>query len=898
MNKLSPLLLFDKIDSDMSFLTTCFKKVLNSLGETELSGLLEKEIDLNKIADLRPNLEEKQIQILSIYLQLMNLVEENAAVQFRRKKVDEAGMPGIRGSWSETFNRWKQRGLKESQILEIIQMVNVSPVLTAHPTEAKRISILELHRELYLTLLKLDNSIYSNIERKAIEEEITTLLERWWRTGEVYLEKPTVKAERNNVMHYLTKVFPKILEKSDEKLRMSWIEAGFDPQSLRMAEEFPQMTFGSWVGGDRDGHPYVTAALTKDTLIAHREAALWLLKKQLVALAAEMSFSEIRNPVPPDLVKAINNLSVVFGEQGKKAVERNTYEPWRQYINLMLLKLENTIGGNFEENKHYSSPKKLAKDLEILRKSLLEIKAFRIIEKSIFPLQRFVQCFGFHLAKLDIRQNSEFHDRALQQILEKTGFENSSYSTWEEEEKINFLSKELKSGRPFAASGKSFGEEADKVLDCFRVIKEHSDKFGNEGIGSFIVSMTRGVADLLVVFVFMREVGLDKNQFHVVPLFETIDDLDHSDQIMDGYLSHPFIPKSDIQEIMLGYSDSNKDGGILSSRWNIYQTELRLSKIAKDHSIRFKYFHGIGGTISRGGGKYHRFLESMPAGSLSGEIKLTIQGETIAQQFANLLNGTYNMEMLLSGVALQTAYFKHPNGIPEYPNEIMKLLSDFSLEYYKQLIKHKSFIEFYGEATPIDVLELTKIGSRPARRTGTRSLSDLRAIPWVFSWSQSRFNITGWFGIGHALSRLRKEKPKDYQKLRSLTGEWPLLMYILIQLETNLMNSDTNLMERYSDLVNNKNVKNEIMEIILEEHRRSLDEIGDMFDSDRETRRTSQINNMKRREFALNTLHKFQIQKLGEWRKLKTDNPDVAEPMIKKLLEITTALASGLKNTG
>ncbi|WP_373492731.1 phosphoenolpyruvate carboxylase [Aquiflexum sp.] len=898
MSKLSPMLLFDKIDADMSFLTNCFKKVLISLGETGLIGLIEQRIDSDKLADLGPDLEEKQIQVLSIYLQLMNLVEENAAVQFRRKNADEIGMAGIRGSWSETFERWKKQGLEESQILDIIRMVNLSPVLTAHPTEAKRISILELHRELYLTLLKLDNSIYSNIERKAIEEEITTLLERWWRTGEVYLEKPTVKAERNNVMHYLTKVYPKILEKSDEKLRLSWIEAGFDSQSLRLAEEYPQMTFGSWVGGDRDGHPYVTADLTKDTLIAHREAAFSLLKKQLVALASEMSFSEIRNPVPFNLVKAINSLAVTFGEQGKQAVDRNTYEPWRQFINLMLLKLENTIGETFEENKYYTAPVELAEDLEILRKSLIEIKAFRIAEKLVFPLQRFVQCFGFHLAKLDIRQNSEFHDKALQQILEKTGFENSSFSTWSEQEKIDFLSNELKSERPFAASGKSFGEEADKVLDCFRVVKKHSNKYGNEGIGSFIVSMTRGVADLLVVYIFMREVGLDKNQFHVVPLFETIDDLDHSAQIMDSYLSHTFIPKSEIQEIMLGYSDSNKDGGILSSRWNIYQTEHKLSKIAKDHGKRFKYFHGIGGTISRGGGKYHRFLESMPSGSLSGEIKLTIQGETIAQQFANLLNGTYNMEMLLSGVALQTGYFCHPNGLPDYPNETMKMLSDFSIEYYKQLIGHKSFIEFYGEATPIDVLELTKIGSRPARRTGTRTLADLRAIPWVFSWSQSRFNITGWFGIGHALAKLRKEKPKEYQELRGLTGIWPLLMYILIQLETNLMNADPNLMKRYSGLVNNKNVKDEILKIILEEHQRSLDEIGDMFDNDREKRRTSQINNMKRREFALNTLHEFQIQKLGEWRKLKTDNPDVAEPLIKKLLEITTALASGLKNTG
>lgn len=898
MNTLSPAFLFDKIEADMAFLTSCFKNVLTDLGEVQLAQILDQDHDTEKITDLGSDLEEKQIQVLSIYLQLMNLVEENAAVQFRRKKVDEDGLAGIRGSWAETFERWRKQGLLESQMLAIIKMVNVSPVLTAHPTEAKRISILELHRELYLTLIKLDNPNYSNVERKTIKGEITTLLERWWRTGEVYLEKPTVKAERNNVIHYFTKVFPKILETSDQKLRMSWMEAGFDSQSLRLAEEFPKITFGSWVGGDRDGHPYVTAALTEETLIAHRHAALSLLKEQLVALTAKMSFSEIRNPVPATLEEAIKGLTSVFGERGKEALERNRYEPWRQFINLMLFKLENTIADNFEENKYYPSHSELANDLEIIRKSLEEIKAFRIADKLIFPLQRFVQCFGFHLAKLDIRQNSEFHDRALQQILEKTGLKNPNYSKWTEDEKISFLSQELKSERPFSAHGKSFGEEADKVLDCFRVIKKHSDKYGIEGVGSFIVSMTRGVADLLLVYVFMREVGLDKDQFHVVPLFETIEDLIHSDQIMDAYLSHPFISKMEVQEIMLGYSDSNKDGGILSSRWNIYQTELKLTKIAKDHNMRFKYFHGIGGTISRGGGKYHRFLESMPAGSLGGEIKLTVQGETIAQQFANLLNGTYNMEILLSGVALQTGYFKNPNGRQTYPNDTMKLLSDYSFDFYKQLIGHKSFLQFYSEATPIDVLELSKIGSRPARRTGTRTLADLRAIPWVFSWSQSRFNITGWYGIGQALAKLKKENQEAYKELRQNTAQWPLLRYVLIQLETNLMNADTRLMKLYSALVSEEDVKNDILEMILEEHQRSIKEIGDMFDTDREIRRTSQINNLNRRESALNALHDFQIQKLGEWRKLKANNPETAEPLIKKLLEITTALASGLKNTG
>jgi phosphoenolpyruvate carboxylase len=898
MSKLSPEIIFQKIETDMAFLTECFKRVLIELGEERLSPLINGKLNQEKLEELTEDLEEKQIQFLSIYLQLMNLVEENAAVQFRRKQVNENGMESIRGSWAETFERWKKQGLNESQMLEIIKEVKVIPVLTAHPTEAKRISILELHREIYLQLVKLENHNYSEIERKVIEDEIISLLERWWRTGEVYLEKPTVISERNNVMHYFTKIFPEILKKSDLQLRQSWKYAGFNSQSLNNPNAFPRIQFGSWVGGDRDGHPYVTAEITGNTLLAHRKASLEIIREKIRDLAARLSFSEIRSRVPFQLILSINEMALVFGDSGKKAMERNSHEPWRQFLNLVLLKLENTIHDDFTEFKYYQDSQELLDDLKILRKSLVEIKATNIAESLVFPVERHIQCFGFHLAKLDIRQNSEFHDRALEQILNDVFPDKSTFRSWSEEEKLSFISKELQSERPFAFSGKQFGEEADKVLDCFRAVKTHTDKYGPEGIGSFIISMTRSLRDLLTVYLFMREVGLDRKSFQVVPLFETIDDLEHSAKIMDDYLSHPFITKPDVQEIMLGYSDSNKDGGIVASRWNIYQTELRLSKIAALHKLRFRFFHGIGGTISRGGGKYHRFLESMPPESLSGQIKLTVQGETIAQQFGNLLNGTYNLEMLLSGVAFQTSSYLFPREIPEFPVQALKQLSEYSKSFYSALITHPAFIEFYGEATPIDVLELSKIGSRPARRTGTRSLSDLRAIPWVFSWSQSRFNITGWFGIGFGLEKLRKSNPSEYQNLREFSLKWPLLMYILIQLETNLMSADPDLMKLYASLVQNHKTRNEILEIIMHEHQRGLNEIAAMFDRERGSRRTSQLDNQRRRETALTVLHKLQIEELAKWRKIKSNNPEVGEPLVKRLLEITAALASGLKNTG
>ncbi|PRY84464.1 phosphoenolpyruvate carboxylase [Mongoliibacter ruber] len=896
MSTLTPNYIFEKISTDVSFLKGCFQKVLQDLGENDLAKILDKTLDKDLITEMSSDLEEKHIQVLSIYLQLMNLVEENAAVQFRRKMEDQKSMSSIRGSYSETFKRLQSLGLGESEILETIKQIHLSPVLTAHPTEAKRISIIELHRDLYLQLVKLENTSFSKKERSSIESEISGLLERWWRSGEVYLEKPTVKTERSNVMHYFTKVFPQILVKTDQQLQQSWLDAGFDPKTLLHPENFPQLQFGSWVGGDRDGHPYVSAELTAETLAEHRKAALLLIQNKILELGSKLSFSKIRNPVPEKLETEISKKAKALGDIGQNALDRNPLEPWRQYINLILVKLDFTANGSLENQ--YSSAKELSADLKFLRESLIEIGAEKIASKLLFQVERLVHCFGFHLVKLDIRQNSDYHDKAMEQILLKAFPNRKPFRELTEEEKLEFINEELKSNRPFAIGGERFGEEADKVLDCYRAVKAHTDQYGSDGVGAFIVSMTRSMRDLLTVYLLMREAGLDRNVFQVAPLFETIEDLENSALIMDSYLSHPAYPKAAVQEIMLGYSDSNKDGGIIASRYNIYCTEEELSKVAEKYAVKFRYFHGIGGTISRGGGKYHRFLESMPPGSLSGEMKLTVQGETIAQQFANLINGTYNMEMLLSGMLLQTAYslyLKQPNG---FPLESLKVLSDQSLQFYRKLIEHPSFIDFYGQATPIDVLELSKIGSRPSRRTGARSLADLRAIPWVFSWSQSRFNITGWYGIGQALKTMREGSPESYRKLKDNAESWPLLRYILIQVETNLMNADLSIMKAYSELVSDEVVKKEITTNLIEEYHRSLEEIQMMFSRPREIRRTSQLDNLKRRTTALQALHQLQIHELQAWRKVKETDSEKAEKMVKRLLEITTALASGLKNTG
>jgi phosphoenolpyruvate carboxylase len=346
------------------------------------------------------------------------------------------------------------------------------------------------------------------------------------------------------------------------------------------------------------------------------------------------------------------------------------------------------------------------------------------------------------------------------------------------------------------------------------------------------------------------------------------------------------------------YSDSNKDGGIMSSRWNIYETEILLTEVANKHNVQLRFFHGIGGTISRGGGKYLRFLESMPRRTMSGQIKLTVQGESIAQQFANPLNATFNLEMLLAGSGRQAGYIRFDCEQPDYPIRAVEKLSEISLNKYQEFIKHPRFIEFYGEVTPIDVLEQSKIGSRPSRRTGKRSLADLRAIPWVFSWKQSRFNITGWYGIGTALKVLREEYPEMYQQIKESADSWPFMHYNLIQIESNLLNSDRDIMLEYSRLVNDPALRDELVTTIMDEHKEGLKQIAELLGINVEIRRKTLLYNERSRKSPLHALHKMQIEKLIEWRSLKTTNPEKAEQVLVQLLMITSAISGGLKSTG
>ena len=893
----------EKIKADYQYLVSLFKEMLVAIGEAELAEILP--FDNRVFWEKSAYSNEKLTQAIGICFELLNLAEENAATQYRRKSETLFGIESTRGSWGETLSQWKTSGVNEQLFAQKLRDMKIVPVLTAHPTEAKRLTVLDIHRELYLLLVKKENPNWSTAEQAGLKQEIISLMERWWRTGEIYLEKPRLEDERNNLMHYFVNVFPEAVRLTDQRLHDAWTRLGFSVELLEWPEHFPLIQFGSWVGGDRDGHPFVTAAFTASTLRLHRQAVLKMIRNQLFDLAGKLSFSSFRISIPQKFSDEIQATAKLFGVKGQQALNRNPSEPLRQFVNLLLLRLDNTMADNHSlgETGYFQSASDLSAELKKLRQLLIDLGAIRIAKQWLFPMERMILCFGFHLAKLDIRENSAYHEKAIDQILTASGHENSDYVNWEEEKRLAFLNQELKNNRPFLVAGTSCGPEADNVLAYLRELKTYIDKYGSEGIGSIIVSMTRSLSDLLLVFLFLREVGLQDAKLQVVPLLETIDDLIAGPEILSAYLNHPVIRKQResvqvfTQEVMLGYSDSNKDGGILTSRWNIYKAEERLTKVAQELDVKLCFFHGRGGTISRGGGKIHRFLDSMPPGSMSGHIKMTVQGETIANQFANRLTATYNLEMFVAGTARQVMIASDESK-DQRRYQIMDNLVDLARRSYRELLDHPKFIDFYTKATPIDVLEQSKIGSRPARRTGQRTLDDLRSIPWVFSWSQSRFNLSGWFGVGAALDEFQKQYPEDFNQLKLLTKEWPFLNYRFIQIESNLLNADIDIMKNFAGLVQDQQTGQELMDLILSDYHICLKNIERIMGETVETRRISKLENIKLRNNALKVLHEIQINYLIKWRNLRESDPEHGDQPLLQLLLLVNALSGGLKSTG
>ena len=895
---------FDLIDETLSYLISCLSDALESLGEEELIPYLPWTGSVPE-----GQLPEGTQQLYSVGFQLLNMVEERVAAAIRREREKELGAESIRGLWPRALKDMTEAGLKPEEIIDVLGDVNVQPVLTAHPTEAKRSSVRERHRALYDQLVRAEYPKYTKRERRRIRERMVTALETLWRTGEIHLVRPDIYRELRDAIHYLRDLFPAALNRLDLHFTEAWRDAGFPLEMLREAGNIPRLSFGTWIGGDRDGHPLVTPEVTDNALQLLRRAALQLLHREITNLASHLTLSRHINEVPEELETRIDELAFVLDDEftANELHHRVGEEPWRHLASLMAARLEKQIDGA----PGYDTPEALGRDLELISESIIANDCTLIEEQHIRPLRQKLEIFGFHLATLDIRQNSEFHDQAISQLLSAAGVEDGeNYGSWPEEKRLEFLNKELQSTRPFLHDGLHAGEQADLVLDAYRVVAAHLEEHGPDGLGALIVSMTRQVSDLLGVFLLAREAGLmirtDEGlvcPLEVVPLFETMDDLVRAPGILDEFLKHPLVQRRGApeQQVMLGYSDSNKDCGILTAAWALHQGQQNLSEVARQHGIKLRYFHGRGGTISRGAGPTHWFMAALPHGSLHGGFRMTEQGETIAQKYANLANATYHLELLIAGAATTTAQHRKPEAPVDPAEEFLPELSKASQEAYQQLLRSEGFIEFYREVTPIDALENSRIGSRPARRTGKKghSIADLRAIPWVFSWTQARFYLPGWFGVGTALESLKSDQPERFAKLKQEFRKSAFLGYTLTNVETNLASANLEVMTQYASLVRDEALRDRFMQIIVAEFERTRDLLTELYDGDIRQRRPRMAKTLEIREAPLKVLHQQQVDLLREWRGLVQSGKDnEAEAMFPRMLLSINAIAAGLRTTG
>ncbi|HEY1015188.1 MAG TPA: phosphoenolpyruvate carboxylase [Herpetosiphonaceae bacterium] len=895
--------------------------MLDAIGETELARLLAWAPDQQApIAPAEPVAPERIAQALSMAFQLLHMAEEQAAADDRRELEEAQGLAALPGMWGNTLRKLGDAGLDARQIAGALSQVRIEPVLTAHPTEAKRATILDHHRELYGLLRSYAADAGSRFEQQGIRDAMMALLERIWRTGEIFLRKPDVAAERQNVIFYLRTVFPGVLPLLDRRMRQAWAEAGFDPQLLGDPGELPRLTFATWVGGDRDGHPLVTAEVTEATLAELRRNALELIGQHLTELARRLSLSDELHAAPPGLLARIDELAALLGEQGRQALGRNPNEPWRQLVNLMIARLPAPSQQTAPplEGAAYGQADELHADLRVLAEALGAVGARRLIDAEVRPVAALLRSFGFHLAVLDVRQNSAFHDRALAQLLAAARFADTAAADWDETARRALLETELASPRPFVRSDAAVGPEADAVLSCYRVLAGHLRAHGPAGLGALIVSMTRSLSDLLLPYLFARDAGLLEAgddapvcPLPVVPLFETIDDLRASPAILQDFLAHPLTRRSlearrqrlgaaqPVQQVMIGYSDSNKDGGIISSLWGLYRAQQALVEVGRRNGVAIQFFHGRGGTISRGAGPTNRFLRALPAGALDGGLRMTEQGETIAQKYANRETAAYQLELLLAGAASQIAQHRH---VPAQANPLesaLDQLADTSRQAYEALIRQPGFLAFFRQATPIDVIEESRIGSRPARRTGQQSIADLRAIPWVFSWSQARFYLSGWYGVGTALEALSQADPAAIARLRDQLFTWTPWHYIISNVATSVASTDVGMMREYAALVEDADLRARILDDILAELARTTRMLEAVYGGPLAERRPNVARANAARQDGLALLHRQQLRMLRDWRGLRAAGAhQEAEALLLKLLLTVNALASGLGTTG
>lgn len=704
---------------------------------------------------------------------------------------------------------------EKENAVEILEHLNVVPVLTAHPTQVQRKSMLDLTNHIHTLLRKYRDVKLGLINKEKWHNDLRRYIEIIMQTDMIREKKLKVTNEITNVMEYYNSSFLKAVPHLTAEYKRLAKKHG-----LELKHPKP-ITMGMWIGGDRDGNPFVTADTLKQSAMTQCEVIMNYYDEKIYQLYREFSLST-----------SIVNVSKQVREMARQSKDNSIYrekELYRRALFDIQSKIQATKACLIEDKEvgaRYETANDFYKDLITIRDSLLENKGEALISGDFVELIQAVEIFGFYLASIDMRQDSSVHEACVAELLKSAGI-HSHYSELSEEEKCQLLLKELEEDpRILSATHVEKSELLEKELAIFKAARKLKDKLGDDVIRQTIISHATSVSDMLELAILLKEVGLvdkERARVQIVPLFETIEDLDHSEETMREYLSLPLAKKwiasrNNYQEIMLGYSDSNKDGGYLSSCWTLYKAQQQLTAIGDEFGVKVTFFHGRGGTVGRGGGPTYEAITSQPLKSIKDRIRLTEQGEVIGNKYGNKDAAYYNLEMLVSAaINRMITQKKSDTNTSNRYEAIMDQVVDRSYDIYRDLVfGNDHFYDYFFESSPIKAISSFNIGSRPAARKTITEIGGLRAIPWVFSWSQSRVMFPGWYGVGSSFKEFIDKNPENIAILRDMYQNWPFFQSLLSNVDMVLSKSNMNIAFEYAKLCEDEEVK-AIYETILNE---------------------------------------------------------------------------------
>jgi phosphoenolpyruvate carboxylase len=860
------------------------------------------------IQGLNPEIRHQVIRAFAVYFQLINIAEQNHRI--RRKRDYELSTTADQpGSIEDIISKLKRHNVPVEQIHQILGDIYLELVMTAHPTEATRRVVLDIHQRISKEVLELDNPTLNHREKEQLHNQLVSEVLTLWQTDEIRDRKPTVLDEVRNGLFYFDETLFEVLPSIYSELERC-LQKYFPDQQWHIPTF---LKFGSWIGGDRDGNPSVTAEVTWETLVMHRDLVLQKYEEQLQELMSFLSFSTNIVKVTPELIESIQRDREQI-ELPTKDVWRNEKEPYRIKLTYMVQRIQNTRNTDIEDTTiKYASPEQFMDDLLIIDRSLRYHFAEYAAEFYITKLIRQVELFGFHLASLDIRQHSKEHELAMAEILAEMGIV-ENYSALSEEEKIKLLGGLLADPRPLTSPYTEYSESTQECIQVYRTVKRAQQEFGPNCVRSYLISMAQGASDLLEVMVLAKEAGLYIRHrdgsvtctMQPVPLFETIDDLHEAPQIMETIFNLPAYRDSlpslgNMQEIMLGYSDSNKDGGVITANWELRMALQKLTQTGKDAGVKLKFFHGRGGALGRGGMPLNRSILAQPAETLGAGIKITEQGEVLSSRYAMKEIAYRSLEQATSALITAALQARNPQSdIREHQWElIMRDISEQAQTKYQDLIfRDPGFLSFFKESTPVSEIGELNIGSRPSKRKNSDRFEDLRAIPWVFAWTQSRYLLPAWYAGGSGLQSFYQGKEENLQVLREMYEGWGFFRSLIDNLQLALSKADLHIAKEYAKMVKDSTVEQRIFGLIEKEYELTSDLILKI------TGQSEILDNVpiiqesiRLRNPYVDPLSYMQVQLLTELRSIRESEED--DPMLlREVLLTINGIAAGMRNTG